>query len=268
MVDRNKMTRRSLIAATSAVLLPTLARARASKSTPEAYAWPASVDLGGEIQLLDWRLSLADNGARFLAEIRNASSEALIAPTLGVVLPNLKSANNFSWANPFTPVIHPGESTFVVGLAPTGSHGLKDWETVEWTKCQPGDVGFDPRARLEGLDYAIESAVTVRQPDWMECNMSVANLGSKPIRSMRLAGIVRDSVGRICGGTPFSTLINVVGGDELEMVVNVRPVMQMNASPFNFIDDLTGGTASFSVQPPGAVVNQGCPAVMPWNREG
>jgi hypothetical protein len=222
--------------------------------------------MGNGLEVRDWRLSIEQDPSRFLLEVHNTSDIAVAAPTVGVVVPYLESEHNYGWADPFAPVIHPGHSTFLVGLTPPAVTQQADLEKAEWFYCDPDTDTSAIMAELGGPEYEIESSSLVHRPDWMECAMTVRNVGTEPIWAMRLAGIVRDADGRICGGTAFSNLNNIEGGETLDMVVHVRPAVEMNASPFAFTPDLTGGSASFSLQPRGKAVNPGCPAVMPWNR--
>ncbi len=263
------LTRRSLIAGSIAASLCAgrpAAQSGTPEATPAAFAWPTPVDIGDGLEVRDWRLSIDQGPSRFMVELYNASADIMVSPTVGIVLPHTDTDHNYGWADPFTPVIHPGQSTFLVGMTPGAVREQANLDAAEWVYCDPDEENDAILADLEDLDYEVESETVVHRPDWMECAMTVRNLGTKPIWSMRLAGIVRDADGRICGGTAYSTLSNIEGGETLEMAVHVRPAVEMTASPFAFVGDLTGGSATFSVQPRGKAVNPGCPAVMPWNR--
>lgn len=270
MPDLTRVTRRSLLTGLIGSALPASAFSRSqignTAATPQGYGWSDPIDLGNGFELLDWRTSITNDTTRFLAEIRNTSDQVVVAPTIGVILPGLPDSGNYGWANPFTPVIHAGESTFVIGITPAGANHDSHWDGAEWIVCESSETASDFLDTLDDLEYELDSSTAVHRPDWMQCSMSVINVGSDPIWSMRLVGIVRDANDRIAGGTAFSSLTLIEQDETMEMVVNVSPMVEMTASPFDFVSDLSGGSATFSVQPRGHAVNHGCPAVMPWNR--
>lgn len=234
-------------------------------ATLATFSWPEPVDLGDGLQILDWRFSLLSSDVYFIAELHNLNGEAVAAPTVGALLPATSSNENYAWGHPFDPVIQPGTSTFLIGQT-LPNHQSNEWDAAEWMICGPTKDADKFLHQLSRIEYQVTSTTIHHRPDWLQCEVSVTNLGKEQIRNMKVSGIVRDSQGRICGGTALSNIEVLKSGETSEMTINVQPGIDMTANPLRFVNDLTGATSAFSIQPPGAALIPGCSAVMPWNR--
>lgn len=258
------INRRALIAAVAGLSVGSRARSITGQSaTPVAFDWPTPVDPGGGIILRDWRLFPTPDVMRFIVEMQNTTDAVVRAPVLGVVLPDLPAETNYGWAVPFRPVIWPGESTFLLGVAPSAIETDNELDSAEWLLC---DEDLQPPDAVLAWQTEFTTTTNLQYSTFLETVTTLTNTGNAPLDRFALQGIVRDSAGRVCGGTLSARPEALAPGATIDIPIGIQPEVAFLGNPFTLIDDLTDCTVDFSLQPYGDAVNPGCAPVMPWNR--
>jgi hypothetical protein len=272
MNENTRLTRRSFLTALVGASLLDSTEIHASElstpaATPASYAWPVPFQLGEGRAILDWRLFPTTDALRFIAEVRNTTNSLIAHPVIGVHTVTPQGHHTYGWGVPFTSVIHPGESSFAIGIAPESIQTDADWGVPEWLNCNHANYVGNRTGVAQLQDIELEYSYQIPDPELLKATLQVTNNSGQLVRQLYVQGIVRDPLGRICGGMATSHLQQVQPGETREFAVNAIPSLQMQANPFVLVDSLEGCSVSFSTQPSELVTAPGCPAVMPWNRQ-
>lgn len=257
-LNKQPLSRRSAIA----VMFSSCAMLRPGSVAANQVKRPAPVDLGHGLEIRDYRLFPTEDVKRFIVEIHNTTDTAVDTPTIGVVLPQL-GGDNFGWANPVSPVLHPHSSECLIGVAPVAVENDEDWDSSEWMLCDA--VTSVVAEDLSKWDFEIEHRTEILNPTHARTVAEVTNLSDSRSWNLRLQGLVRDGNKRVCGALVTASLAYVFPGETSELTINLIPTLEYVANPFNLIDSVEDVEISFTLQAPSDPANPNCSTIMPWN---
>ncbi len=260
-----RLPRRAFLAAAAPMLLPTV-HAQTPVASPTPYTWPTPVAFSDEVEIVDWRLFPTPDVMRFIAEIRNVTDTYVIAPAVGVIILSLADGANYGWGVPNMPVIYPGDSTFVMGVAPAAMQSDNDWTDAKWVPCTDTPAQTTQIDRLKSIDYDLQITIQLRESYWFAIKGAATNLADSVNYVATAKGHVREANGRICGGIPSKALNSIRPGKTLEYTLLVRPDVTLLSNPFTLVDSMAGGEVFTFLQPRADPTPAACPLVMPWNR--
>lgn len=224
---------------------------------------PAPVDLGHGLEIRDYRLFPTEDVMRFLVEIHNTTATAVDTPSVGVVLPHLNADENFGWAIPMQPTIHPQSSSGLIGVAPTSLDADSKWGTPLWELCS--ELTHQSSAILLDVDVTFTHTLDIRSPSQVLATIDVSNHGPPLSTRVTILGLVRDHFGRIAGGTVPIYLNSVEPGESRELGVPISPTLNYTANPVPLLSAKEGVSVDFSLQPWPSQYPDSCAPVMPWS---
>lgn len=266
MAKRLSLSRRSVIAGAITASLPTII---AAQGTPEASphaehgARLAPIDLGSGIEITDFRVIPDQDPAHFIIEIQSRRDDAVDTPAIGMIIPNAPIDTGYSWARPWDPVLQPGQSSFGIGLLPSVAFNPED---VEWLLCDGESLSTTSVDVISDWDWELDWEIEVIGTDDLRITSDISNVGEVPFAGGELRGIVRDSDGRICGGTPLTNMYNLGPGATVTRSIGMWRSLQSIVNPFPLCGTAQDMDIRLQVQPRRQGSPVSCPIVMPWNR--
>lgn len=253
-----KTTRRSFLAS-----LASLAAFQRSTST---MSMQKPFDLGQGIEVRDYRLFPTPDILRFIVEVHNTTDFPVDAPTVGVILPHLVEHENYGWASPMSPVIHPHTSGGLIGVAPAALTHDNEWGSPEWELCAAMSTIQSERLLIWDLDLSYE--LVVYYSHHLQIKARITNLGDKPTRGLYMSALLWDPDARICGITYDRLLPVIAPGETLQDSIDVSQgeFYDYIANPFALVNSVEGMNATLTLQPVTSYPAPVCEPIMPWNR--
>lgn len=264
LLRNNVLSRRNLVAGMLGFSVISPSETFAARQTNR----PASVDVGGGMEIRDYRLFPTKDVMRFIVEIHNTTDTAVDTPAMGVVLPHQRD-DNWGWAGPASQVLNPHSSDCLIGIAPAALVSDADWGKPDWILCN--DIKTHRASSRPDWNIEVTHRIEISDSRNAQVTFEITNRNDhKSTGWFHLQGLVRDQDDRLCGALRTWSIpwaMRELGpGEQITGGSALNPGADYIANPFPLLETVEGITVDFSVQRQIPVINPSCSAVMPWNR--
>lgn len=255
---KNLASRRSFLASCLA-----LAMKQSVSGEGDQVDRPAPVRLGHGLEVRDYRLFPTKDVRRFIVELHNTTDNAVETPAVGIFLDNKDANGNFGWAVPTAGILHPAESTLLVGIAPEDLRSDHDWEPCTWLLCDNLTTSTESES---AWNLTFKHKFEYVDDEHLRINFTITNLGNATANDAVIHGLVRDTSGRLCGAMLPVPVGFIPPGETGKRSISIRPGVEYAANPFALISSVEGLDITFGVQRSIAPVSPGCPRLEIWDR--
>lgn len=242
--EKGMISRRGLLAKGMLVIGSSLAH-KGFAQTPTTAIEP--FDVGGGIEVRDFRIFPTPDVMRFIVEIHNTTDEPIDTPALGVTLNHLPKSERFGVASPASEVLHPHSSGVLFGVAPAGLKTDADWGEPQWSRCN--EIRNERAHLLNTIDMELNYTLYFFDDGRPLVTAFLTNHGPANNGEFSISGMVRDASGRVCGILKNWNGWYMEHGEVLERNFGDYYFTGHIGSPYVLIDDAGGIDVSLFIQP-------------------